>query len=154
MTELGPLNYFLGIFITRNTKGIFIFQKNYVVEVFEHTGMHNCHSCRTLVDTESKLGADGTPISDMTLYRSLVGALQYLILMTPHLSYVVQQVCLYMHDPREPHLAALKRILCYVRDTFDYGFHFYSSLMNSVIGQVTQLLIVLLRVILFSLATI
>jgi len=26
-----------------------------------------------------------------------------------------------MHDPREPHLAALKRILCYVRGTLDLG---------------------------------
>jgi hypothetical protein len=26
-----------------------------------------------------------------------------------------------MHDPREPHLTALKRILCYLRDTIDFG---------------------------------
>ncbi|GJR37984.1 retrovirus-related pol polyprotein from transposon TNT 1-94 [Tanacetum coccineum] len=32
---------------------------------------------------------------------------------------IVQQVCLYMHDPREPHLAAINRILQYVRDTLD-----------------------------------
>ncbi|GKB42637.1 ribonuclease H-like domain-containing protein [Tanacetum coccineum] len=31
------------------------------------------------------------------------------------ISYAVQQVCLYMHDPREPHFSALKRILRYVR---------------------------------------
>nr|GEV39392.1 ribonuclease H-like domain-containing protein [Tanacetum cinerariifolium] len=28
----------------------------------------------------------------------------------------IQQICLYMHDPREPHLSAPKRILRYVRD--------------------------------------
>ncbi|GJV85782.1 ribonuclease H-like domain-containing protein [Tanacetum coccineum] len=67
----------------------------------------------TPVDTESKLGADGTPVSDMTLYRSLVGALQCLTFTRPAFSYAVQQVCLYMHDPREPHLDALKRILRY-----------------------------------------
>nr|GEW41990.1 putative reverse transcriptase domain-containing protein [Tanacetum cinerariifolium] len=32
------------------------------------------------------------------------------------LSYVVQQICLYMHDPREPYLAALNRILQYVQE--------------------------------------
>jgi hypothetical protein len=26
-----------------------------------------------------------------------------------------------MHDPREPHLAALKRILSYIRGTLDLG---------------------------------
>ncbi|GJX76999.1 ribonuclease H-like domain-containing protein [Tanacetum coccineum] len=41
--------------------------------------------------------------------------LQYLIFTRPDLSYAVQQICLYMHDLREPHLAALKRILRYVQ---------------------------------------
>jgi hypothetical protein len=33
---------------------------------------------------------------------------------------VAQQVCLHMHTPREPHLTALKRILCYLRGSLDY----------------------------------
>ncbi|GKC72662.1 ribonuclease H-like domain-containing protein, partial [Tanacetum coccineum] len=37
--------------------------------------------------------------------------LQYLTFTRPDISYAVQQVCLHMHDPREPHLAALKRVL-------------------------------------------
>ncbi|GKA89775.1 ribonuclease H-like domain-containing protein [Tanacetum coccineum] len=65
--------------------------------------------------TESKLGPEGAPVQDPTLYRSLAGGLQYLTFTRPDLSYAVQQICLYMHDPREPHLAALKRILRYVQ---------------------------------------
>ncbi|GKB41905.1 ribonuclease H-like domain-containing protein [Tanacetum coccineum] len=37
--------------------------------------MQKCNPCKTLVDTESKLGPDGDPISDPTLYRNLAGAL-------------------------------------------------------------------------------
>ena len=33
---------------------------------------------------------------------------------------VVQQLCLFMHDPKEPHLAALKRVLDCVRGTTTY----------------------------------
>ncbi|GJT00678.1 ribonuclease H-like domain-containing protein [Tanacetum coccineum] len=33
--------------------------------------MQHCNPCRTPVDTESKLGSNGDPISDPTLYRSL-----------------------------------------------------------------------------------
>nr|GEW86772.1 ribonuclease H-like domain-containing protein [Tanacetum cinerariifolium] len=36
-----------------------------------------------------------------------------------------QQVCLYMHDPREPYFSALKRVLRYVRGTLDYGLQLF-----------------------------
>lgn len=35
----------------------------------------------------------------------------------PNISYVVQQVCLFMHDPQEAHFSALKRIFHFVRGT-------------------------------------
>ncbi|GJS29662.1 ribonuclease H-like domain-containing protein [Tanacetum coccineum] len=65
--------------------------------------------------TESKLGTDGDPVSDPTLYRSLAGDLQYLTFTRPDISYAVQHVCLYMHDSREPHFLALK--ICSWRST-------------------------------------
>ncbi|GJV72107.1 ribonuclease H-like domain-containing protein [Tanacetum coccineum] len=76
MTDLGALNYFLGISADRTPTGV--------------------------------------PVQDPTLYRSLAGGLQYLTFTRLDLSYAVQQVFLYMHDPREPHFAALKRIYAYV----------------------------------------
>ncbi|GJT89223.1 zf-CCHC domain-containing protein [Tanacetum coccineum] len=51
----------------------------------------------------------------------IAGALQYLTFTRPDISYAVQQVCLYMHDPRAPHFTALKRILRYVRGTLTFG---------------------------------
>ncbi|GKB83260.1 zf-CCHC domain-containing protein [Tanacetum coccineum] len=82
--------------------------------------MVKCNSSWTPVDIESKLGDNGDPISNSMLYRSLVGSLQYLTFTHPDISYAVQQVCLYMHDPWEPHFSALKRILRYVRV---YGYY-------------------------------
>ena len=55
------------------------------------------------------------------------GALQYLTFTRPDLTYAVQQVCLHMHDPRESHLAALKRLLRYVRGTVDLGLVLHRS---------------------------
>ncbi|GJX89480.1 ribonuclease H-like domain-containing protein [Tanacetum coccineum] len=127
MTDLGSLNYFLGISVTRDSSGMFLSQKKYAVEILERAGMVQCNPCRTPVDTESKLGATGDVVSDPTLYRSLAGSLQYLTFTRPNISYDVQQVCLYMHDPREPYFSALKRILRYVRGTLDYGLQLFSS---------------------------
>ncbi|GJZ08158.1 ribonuclease H-like domain-containing protein [Tanacetum coccineum] len=78
--------------------------------------MVGCKSSRTLVDTEFELDDGGDPVSNLTLYRSLAGSLQYLTFTRLDISYVVQQVFLYMRDPREPHFSALKRILRYVRE--------------------------------------
>ena len=39
------------------------------------------------------------------------------------MAYEVQQVCLFMHDPREPHMALIKRILRYVKGTLSSGLH-------------------------------
>ncbi|GKC85676.1 ribonuclease H-like domain-containing protein [Tanacetum coccineum] len=116
MTDLGSLNYFLGIFVTRDFSGMFLSQKKYAVEILEMAHMVSCNPSRTPVDTKSKLGLDGDPVSDPTLYRSLAGYLQYLTFTRPDISYAVQQVCLYMHDTWEPHFSALKMILQYVQE--------------------------------------
>nr|GEW63017.1 ribonuclease H-like domain-containing protein [Tanacetum cinerariifolium] len=96
--------------------------------------MVNCNSSRTSIDTESKLGSDGDPVFDPALYRSLAGSLQYLTFTRPDISYAVQQVCLYMHDPRKPHFSALKRIMRYVRGTLDYGLQLFSSSTTDLVS--------------------
>ncbi|GJV45451.1 ribonuclease H-like domain-containing protein [Tanacetum coccineum] len=98
--------------------------------------MANCNPTRTPVNTESKLGSDKDPISDPTLYRSLASGLQYLTFTRPDISYVVQQVCLHMHDPRVPHLAALKIVLRYVHGTLDFGLQLYASITGSLVAYI------------------
>ncbi|GJR58201.1 ribonuclease H-like domain-containing protein [Tanacetum coccineum] len=39
-----------------------------------------------------------------------------------------------MHDPREPHFAALKRIMRYVQGTLELGLHLYASATTSLVG--------------------
>lgn len=115
MSDLGPLSYFLGIAVTRTPSYLLLSQEKYAQEILERAGMASCKPAATPVDTKSKLSADaGPPFRDPTLYRSLAGALQYLTFTRPDISYAVQQVCLFMHDPREPHYEALKRILRYI----------------------------------------
>ena len=133
MTDLGAHNYFLGIHV-RYSIGLFLSQKKYALQLLERAHMVNCNRSRTLVDTKSKLGPEGVLVQDPTLYRSLAGGLQYLTFTRPDLSYAVQHICLYMHDLRESHFAAIKRILRYVYGTLDFGLHLYSLSSTSLVG--------------------
>ncbi|GJV25808.1 ribonuclease H-like domain-containing protein [Tanacetum coccineum] len=127
MTDIGPLNYFLGIVATRTTNGLFLSKSMYATEILERAKMLNCNPCRTPIDTEKKLGPEGSPVVDPSHYRSLAGSLQYLTFTRPDLSYAVQQLCLYMHDPCEPHLHAMKRVLRYLQGTIDLGLQLFRS---------------------------
>ncbi|GJZ23903.1 ribonuclease H-like domain-containing protein, partial [Tanacetum coccineum] len=127
MTDLSSLNYFLGISAQRSKPGLFLSQSKFVEEILKRAHMQHCNPCKTPVDTESKLGSDGDSVSDPTLYRSLAGALQYLTFTRSDISYDVQQICLHMHDPRDPHFTALKRILRYVCGTINHGLQLHVS---------------------------
>ncbi|GJX25679.1 ribonuclease H-like domain-containing protein [Tanacetum coccineum] len=134
MTDLGSLNYFLGISVTRDSLDMFLSQCKYATKILELAHIVGCNPSRNPIDSESKMGDDGDLVSDLTLYQSLAGSLQYLTFSLPDISYAVQQVCLYMHDPREPHFLALKRILRYVRGTLDHGLHLFSSSTTSLVA--------------------
>jgi hypothetical protein len=114
--------------------GLFLSQRQYMMDILARAGMAECKPCSTPVDTNPKIAAtDGPPVADATNYRSLAGALQYLTFTRPDIAYAVQQVCLHMHDPREPHLAALKRILRYVRGTLHLGLQLRPSPITDLV---------------------
>nr|GEV39720.1 ribonuclease H-like domain-containing protein [Tanacetum cinerariifolium] len=71
MTDLGALNYFLGISAVCHSTGLFLYQRKYALQLLERAHMVNCKPSRTPVDTESKMGPDAIPVQDSTLYRSL-----------------------------------------------------------------------------------
>ena len=82
-----------------------------------------------MASSERLCSTDGDPLSpeETTQYRSIVGGLQYLTMTRPDLSFVVNKVCQYLHEPRTPHWSAVKRILRYVRHTVDTGLQLWST---------------------------
>jgi hypothetical protein len=77
--------------------------------------MVDCKLISTPVDTQAKVFATfGPPVTDLTYFRSLTGALMYLTFTRHHIAYAVQQIFLHMHDPQEPHLTTMKRIIHYL----------------------------------------
>jgi len=77
----------------------------------------------TLMSSSTKLSKfEGSTITNLTLYRSTVGSLQYPSFTRPGIAFAVNKVSQFMQDPREPHWTAIKRILCYLKATIEYTF--------------------------------
>jgi len=73
-------------------------------------------------------------VVDPTLYRSVVGTLQYITLTCPELSFSVNRVCQFMHNPQLPHWTAVKRILRYLAGSTTQGLRLYPSPNYSVVA--------------------
>nr|XP_020189696.2 uncharacterized mitochondrial protein AtMg00810-like [Aegilops tauschii subsp. strangulata] len=97
--------------------------------------MLNYKPIATPADTKAKLSAtSGDPAPDPSLFCSLAGALQYLMLTRPDIAYAVQQVCLVMHFLRTPHVALLKCSLRYLRGTMHLGLHLRPSTSSQLVA--------------------
>jgi len=69
MKDLGHLNDFLGISVTRHKGGYFLSQRKYAEEIINRASMISCKSTQTPVDTKPKISAKiGIPYEDPTKY--------------------------------------------------------------------------------------
>jgi hypothetical protein len=120
--DFRPLHHFLGVSIQHQADGLVLTKCQFALDILERAGMVDCKPVLMLVDMQGKVSVESRPpVADLTHFRSLAKALQYLTFTRPDIAYVVQQICLHMHDLWEPHLTALKRTLRYLWGILEYG---------------------------------
>jgi len=73
---------------------------------------------------------EGDPLSDVTVYRSTVGALQYLSFTCPDIT--VNKFSQFMHCPTNIHWQFIKCLLCYLKQTIHFGLQLHRSKFNSL----------------------
>lgn len=99
LKDLGSLHYFLGIECHRNSSSLVLSQQKYIMDLLIKANMTNCKPFSTPMSPSSKLAAlESISVEDLTLYRSIVGTLQYLLFTRPNLYFSVNRVCQYMHS--------------------------------------------------------
>jgi histone deacetylase 1/2 len=121
--DLGVLHYFLGIEVSSVDDGIALCQRKYILDLLKKANMMMAKSCTTPMAVTDRLSkTSGTLLSstDATQYRSIVGALQYVTLTRPDISYSVNKVCQFLHSPTDSHWTAVKRILRYLQGTLTH----------------------------------
>ncbi|KAG8475410.1 hypothetical protein CXB51_032233 [Gossypium anomalum] len=136
LKDMGELHYFLGIEVSRFPSGsLHLCQRKYIRELLARSSMTNAKSVPTPMVSSSMLSKDeGDPLADPTEYRSIAGALQYIVLTRPDIAYAVNRVCQFMHAPTTLHMIALKRILRYLCGTLSHSLLFQKSDRLSLIG--------------------
>ena len=77
---------------------------------------------------------DNPPFSQPSLYRSTVGALQYVTHTRPDIYFSVTKLSQFLHAPTTTHWIACKRVLRYVKGTLGYGLSFRTASMLSLEG--------------------
>ncbi|KAF5462813.1 hypothetical protein F2P56_018789 [Juglans regia] len=115
LKELQPLHYFLGIEVILTTEGLFLTQQKYVQDLLDRTCMDGAKYMTTPLSTSVKLHlGDGSPPVDCTEFRRIISALQYLSFTRPNISFAVNKLAQFMHNPSSIHWQATKSLLRYL----------------------------------------
>jgi hypothetical protein len=112
------------------SNGIVLTQDKYASDLLQKVGMGDCKPVNSPMSTSEKLSMfEGTPLGqhDSTQYRSIVGALQYLTLTRPDISFTINKVCQFLHAPTTVHWDAVKRILRYLKSSTRIGLKIIKS---------------------------
>ncbi|XP_042058701.1 uncharacterized mitochondrial protein AtMg00810-like [Salvia splendens] len=134
ITDLGKLGYFFGLEVTYTSSGIFLNQAKYARDILQRASLEESKPVSTPLVAGCQLSTDGQPFEDPTLYRSLVGLLQYLTITRPDLSFDVNLVSQHLQHPTIAHFQAVKRILRYVKHTPAFGLSFTCSSSFSLVA--------------------
>jgi hypothetical protein len=128
MSDLGFLRYFLGIEVAYSPKGYVLSQMKLASDIIARSGLTDDKRVETPEVINAKMRAnDGTPLADPTPYRQLIGSLTYLSITRPDISHAVHSASQFQTAPTTTHMAAVMRIIRYLKDSITKGVFLSSS---------------------------
>jgi hypothetical protein len=128
MSDLGPLQYFLGIEISSTPEGFFLSQEKYIQDLLDHASLTDHQTAENLMELNVHLvSTDGEPLKDPTRYHHIVGSLVYLDVTRPDISYSVHILSQFVSAPSQIQYSHLLHIMCYLRGTISHRLFFLRS---------------------------
>jgi hypothetical protein len=128
MDNCGELQWFLGIDFQRLANGNYqMSQERYADAILKRYNMTDCKPAKTPAEKASTLKkATDTDIIDTNFpYRQTIGSLIYLMTATrPDISWIVSKLSQFLDNPTTSHVAAVKRVLRYIKATKSYSLTF------------------------------
>nr|GEU33440.1 retrotransposon protein, putative, unclassified [Tanacetum cinerariifolium] len=86
LSMMEEMTFFLSLQVNQSSRGIFINQSNYVLEILKNYRMETCDLVGTPMEIKDKLDLDKNRILvDVTKYQSMIGTLMYLTSRNPTL---------------------------------------------------------------------
>lgn len=92
LKDLGHIHYFLGVEVHRNGSGMYLKQTKYIRDMLRKFKMEKATACPTPMVTGRQFTVEGEPMSNPTLYRQAIGALQYLTNTRPDIAFAVNKL--------------------------------------------------------------
>lgn len=101
LKQLGALDYFLGIKVHKQQNGtLFLTQSKYIQDLLVKTNMAKAKPISSPMTSTCKLSKTGSDtLVDPSMYKYVVGALQYVTITRPELGFAVNKVCQFMAHP-------------------------------------------------------
>jgi len=128
LKDMGPLHFFLGVEVIPTRTSLFLSQHKYIRELLASTYMNGAKDVSTPLSTTKSLQlVDGSAAVASSEFCSIIGRLQYLSLTRPDISFAVNKLSQFMHKPTTNHMAAIKRLLRYLKQTIFHGIQLQNS---------------------------
>ncbi|XP_013673820.1 secreted RxLR effector protein 161-like [Brassica napus] len=140
---LAVLVYVIG---GESKQGISVCQRKYVLELLDDTCFLGCKPSSIPLDPTIKLSSEtirkpsdgskvihemGESLENPKVYRKLMGRLMYLAITRPDIAYALTKLRQYSSKPRDAHLAAVHKLLRYLKGTIGQGVFYEAN------GQLT-----------------